>query len=86
MSKITSVNESTISLSSLTSGHKFRIKKVRASGEIRKRLIDMGFIRGEKGQIIREALLKDPIELDIKGTKVSLRRSEASLIDIEVIY
>ena len=74
-----------VPLSMLSSGQKFRIFKVRAVSEIRRRLVDMGFVKGEEGSVIREALLRDPIEIEIKGTMVSLRRSEARLIDIEVI-
>jgi len=47
--------------------------------------VDIGFINGEVGTVVREALLRDPIELEIKGAHVSLRRSEAKLIDIELI-
>ena len=72
-------------LSDLKSGKKFKVKKIYAKGEIRRRLLDIGFIKNEKGKIIREALLKDPIEIEIKGTKVSLRRSEAGLICVEEV-
>lgn len=77
--------ESVLLLSKLNSGQKFRINRIRAKGEIRRRLIDMGFVRDERGVVLREALLRDPIELAIKGTNVSVRRSEAELIEIEAI-
>jgi DtxR family Mn-dependent transcriptional regulator len=70
-------------LSEIKSGRSFKVIKIFAKGEIRRRLLDIGFIKNEKGKIIREALLKDPIEIEIKGTKVSLRRSEAALICVE---
>ncbi len=72
-------------LAEISDGQKFRIRKVRGHGEIRQRLIDLGFVRNEGGTVLRQALLKDPIEIEIKGTRVSLRRAEARLIDIEVI-
>jgi len=74
-----------IPLSHANTKQKFVVRKIRASGEIRRRLIDIGFINGEFGTVVREALLRDPIELEIKGAHVSLRRSEAKLIDIELI-
>ncbi|MBN1154979.1 FeoA domain-containing protein [candidate division KSB1 bacterium] len=58
---------------------------LRARGEIRRRLVDMGIIRGACGTVLREALLKDPIELQLKGFKVSVRRSEARQILVEEI-
>ena len=43
----------------------------------------MGFVRGATGRVLREALFKDPIELEMLGYKVSLRRAEARGIVIE---
>ncbi len=73
-----------ITLAGIPTGQHFRIKTVHGQGEIRQRLIDLGFIKNEVGSVIREALLKDPIEVEIKGTRVSLRRCEARMIDAEV--
>jgi Fe2+ transport system protein FeoA len=70
-------------LSDLALNQKFRIVRINANGEIRRRLVDMGFISGTEGIMLREALLKDPIEVQIKGYKISLRRSEAQQIEVE---
>ncbi len=75
----------TLTLADMNSGQRFQIKKVRGQGEIRQRLIDLGFVKNETGIVLRQALLKDPIEIEIKGTRVSLRRSEARLIDVEAL-
>jgi len=64
---------------------RFRVVKIKTTGEIRRRLLDIGFIKGETGVVLREALLRDPIELEIKGTRVSLRRSEARFIEVELL-
>ena len=48
----------------------------------RKRIGEMGFIRGQKIRVVRNAPLKDPIEYSIMGYSVSLRRSEARLIEV----
>ncbi len=72
-------------LADLDPGKRFRIKKVVAKGEIRQRLIDMGFIKGAEGKLIREALLRDPIELEMEGYFLSLRRAEARDIIVEEI-
>lgn len=72
-----------LSLSQIEPGSHFRVVKLLAQGEIRQRLLDMGFIRGVEGVMLREALLKDPIEIELKGYLLSLRRSEASDILVE---
>jgi len=72
-----------LTLADLENGKSFRVLHVAANGEIRQRLIDMGFIRGATGRVLRKALLKDPIELEMLGYKVSLRRAEAREITVE---
>ncbi len=72
------------SLADLKPGETFKVKKVLAKGEIRRRLVDIGFIKEEPGVVLREALFRDPIEIEIKNSKVSLRRSEAELINVKV--
>jgi ferrous iron transport protein B len=69
-------------LSELQNGEYGIISKVRGRGAFRKRIIEMGFIRGKKVTVIKNAPLKDPIEYSILGYEVSLRRSEANLIEI----
>lgn len=58
------------------------ISKVRGRGAFRKRIIEMGFIKGKKVTVIKNAPLRDPIEYAIMGYEVSLRRSEANLIEV----
>ena len=69
-------------LSDLNTGGSGVIVKVGGQGNFRKRLIEMGFIPGKKVNAILNAPLKDPIEYEIMGYKVSLRRDEAALIEI----
>jgi len=69
-------------LSELKTGEKAVIAKVTGHGSFRKRLIEMGFIRGKSVRVILNAPLKDPIEYEILGYKVSLRREEASKIEV----
>ena len=58
------------------------ITRVKGRGAFRKRIIEMGFVKGQKVTSIKNAPLKDPIEYEVMGYKVSLRRSEAQLIEI----
>ena len=69
-------------LSELKTGEVGVIAKVNGHGGFRKRLIEMGFINGKRVAVVLNAPLKDPIEYEILGYKVSLRRSEAALIDV----
>ena len=69
-------------LSELQTGAKGVIAKVNGHGSFRKRLIEMGFIAGKTVTVVLNAPLKDPIEYEILGYKISLRREEASMIEV----
>ncbi|NOQ24490.1 MAG: ferrous iron transport protein B [Bacteroidales bacterium] len=58
------------------------ITKIRGRGAFRKRITEMGFVKGQKVTVIKNAPLKDPVEYNIMGYEVSLRISEASLIEV----
>lgn len=69
-------------LSELRTGEKGVIVKVMGRGAFRKRIIEMGFIRGKEVVVIQNAPLKDPIHYKVMGYDVSLRRSDAALIEV----
>ena len=69
-------------LSELRTGDKGVIVKVMGRGAFRKRIIEMGFIRGKEVIVIQNAPLKDPIHYRVMGYDVSLRRSDAALIEV----
>ncbi len=69
-------------LSDLQTGEKAVIVKVRGRGSFRKRIMDMGFIKGMDVEVILNAPLKDPIKYRVMDYEVSLRRSEAALIEV----
>ena len=71
-------------LSELHTGEKAYIVKVNGSGAFRKRLLEMGFIRGQEVKSILNAPLKDPIKYQIMEYELSLRRSEAVMIEISM--
>ena len=73
-----------IQLSQLEDGQEAIIVKVLGHGTFRKRIIEMGFIRGKKVTAIKKAPLQDPAEYRIMDYYVSLRRSEAKLIKVIV--
>ena len=67
-------------LSELRTGEKGVIVKVLGHGGFRKRIVEMGFIKGKTVEVILNAPLKDPIEYKIMGYDISLRRSEADMV------
>ena len=69
-------------LSELGTGERGVIVKVSGHGSFRKRIVEMGFVRGNKVKVILNAPLRDPIEYEIIGYKISLRREEASKIEV----
>ncbi|MCX7862605.1 MAG: ferrous iron transport protein B [Bacteroidales bacterium] len=70
-------------LTDLKPGDKAYIVKVKGRGSFRKRIIEMGFIRGEQVEYVQQAPLNDPIIFKILGYEVTLRKSEAALIEIQ---
>ncbi len=69
-------------LSDLHPGEKGIIVKVLGRGAFRKRIIEMGFVKGKTVEVILDAPLKDPIEYKVMDYEVSLRKSEAEMIEI----
>ena len=69
-------------LADLATGEKAVIVRVHGHGSFRKRLIEMGFIQGKEVRVVLNAPLRDPIEYEIIGYKVSLRREEARQIEV----
>jgi len=69
----------------LQPGEVGEIVAVLGEGELRQRLLDIGFIPGQIVRVIRYAPLGDPIEVEIMGTRISLRREEAALIKVRPI-
>ena len=73
-------------LSDLKQGETALIVKVRGRGAFRRRIMEMGFIAGKRVTVIRKAPLQDPVEYNIMGYNVSLRNTEASLIEIDMAH
>jgi ferrous iron transport protein A len=65
-------------------GMRFTVVKVATVREVGKRLADMGFTEGAEGQVVRTALLRDPLQVHIRGYDVLIRRSEAKSIEIRL--
>ena len=69
-------------LSELQTGERGIIIKVLGHGGFRRRIIEMGFIKGQAVEVLQNAPLKDPIKYKVMGYEISLRRQEASMIEV----
>lgn len=69
-------------LSEIKTGESAIITKVHGTGKFRRRIIEMGFVRGQKVEVLIGAPLKDPIKYKVMDYEVSLRRNEAEFIEV----
>lgn len=76
------MEESFLKLADIPTGNECVIVKVHGHGSFRNRIVEMGFVKGEKVTVIKNAPLRDPIEYKIMDAHISLRRSEANFIEV----
>jgi Fe2+ transport system protein FeoA len=69
-------------LSELKAGQSAVIDRIGGSGALRRRILEMGMVKGVRVYVEKYAPLRDPLELIVKGTHVSLRVEEAAHISI----
>lgn len=79
---MTSETITAIHLSDLKNEEIGVITKIVGHGAFRKRITEMGFVKGKSVKVIKNAPLQDPIEYELMGFRISLRRSEADLIEV----
>ncbi len=71
-------------LSELQPGEKGVIVRLNGSSSTRRRIMDMGIVKGETISVVRRAPLGDPVEFDIKDYNLSLRKREAENIYVDM--
>ncbi len=64
-------------------GSTARVVKLHGEGAIKRRIMDMGITRGTEIFVRKVAPLGDPIELNVRGYELSLRKADAELIEVE---
>ena len=69
-------------LSELRTGEKGVVVKVLGHGGFRKRIVEMGFIKGKTVEVLLNAPLRDPVKYKIMGYEISLRHQEAEMIEV----
>lgn|GEM_PF-649014 len=78
------IGDLNLRLSELKSGEEGIVIKIDETGSVRRRIMDMGIVRGSKVKVICRAPLGDPMELEIRDYKLTLRRKEAEKIFIDI--
>lgn len=72
-----------MTLKQLKNGQEATITRVEARGILSQKLSDMGFISGRVVKMVRSAPLRDPLEVNIVGYNVGIRRDEADFVFVE---
>jgi len=71
-----------MTLYDLEQGEKGIISKIRGRGAFRKRISEMGFVKGKVVTVVKKAPLRDPVEYNVMGYEISLRINEAKLVEV----
>ena len=64
-------------------GQTVKVKKIEGVGAVRKRIMDMGITKGSEVYVRKVAPLGDPIEVNIRGYELTLRKLDAEMIIVE---
>jgi ferrous iron transport protein A len=70
-------------LAQLAVGSSARVTQVHGDGSVSRRLLEMGLTPGADVTVIGQAPLGDPLELELRGYHLSLRKSEAQCVEVE---
>ncbi|MDY0290508.1 MAG: ferrous iron transport protein A [Sphaerochaeta sp.] len=72
-----------MTLGELRPGEKAKVVSIGTTGAMRQRILDMGVTPNVEVQLIKVAPLGDPVEITVRGYQLSLRKSEAALIQVQ---
>ena len=74
-----------MTLHDLQVGQMGKIRKIRTTGPLKQRFMDMGITQGIPVTVIKIAPLGDPVEIEIRGYNLSIRKDDAEKIEIEEV-
>ncbi|MBO7451279.1 MAG: ferrous iron transport protein A [Clostridiales bacterium] len=72
-----------ITLKETKIGQTVKVKKIHGEGPIKRRIMDMGITKGVEIYVRKVAPLGDPIEINVRGYELSLRKADAQMIEVE---
>lgn len=64
-------------------GDRVRVKKLHGEGAVKRRIMDMGITKGVEIYVRKVAPLGDPVEINVRGYELSLRKADAETIEVE---
>ena len=64
-------------------GETVKVKKLRGEGAVKRRIMDMGITKGIEVYVRKVAPLGDPVEVNVRGYELSLRKEDAAMIEVE---
>jgi Fe2+ transport system protein FeoA len=70
-------------LSEIPLGQVVQITRIGGEGSFRRRLLELGLVPGTRVELVRVAPLGDPVELLVRGASLSIRKAEASAIEVQ---
>ena len=71
-----------VALSSVNPGQTVKVERLSGGGAVRRRIMDMGIIKGATVLVRKVAPLGDPIEVSVRGCELTLRREEAECVEV----
>ena len=74
-----------LTLRDIEIGQSCKVVKLHGEGAIKRRIMDMGLTKGVVVKIVKVAPLGDPIEMNVRGYELSLRKADSELIEVEKI-
>ena len=72
-----------MTLKDLKVGMTCKVKKIHGEGPVKRRIMDMGITKGVEIYVRKVAPLGDPMELNLRGYELSLRKADAEIIEVE---
>jgi len=76
--------KTSLTLTDLPHGKGARIKNIKGSGRVAKRLMELGLIPGVDLKVVKSAPFGDPIEVRVRGYSLAMRRNEADAIEVSL--
>ena len=70
-------------LKDVTVGETVNVVKLRGTGAVKRRIMDMGITRGAQIYVRKVASLGDPVEVNVRGYELTVRRADAEMVEIE---
>lgn len=74
-----------MTLKEVKCGQTVTVRRVNGEGAVRRRIMDMGLTRGVEVLVRKVAPLGDPVELNVRGYELSLRRGDAEMVEVEAV-